>query len=167
MKARDIISTRTSLSDVLPGKNVAADTAIMDILPRLLDTSDHLLGVTDNGETIGIIDESSLLEGLNGMIVPRDDSSVIVVETSPYSYSASQIAHAVEDADVHLVDLFTSPGVGDIIKVTLRVRTTDPSAVVSSLERYGFDVSEASGSENRDVETAVERLLSLNAMLKV
>lgn len=167
MKARDVISARSAMAGTLPQKNVSAETSLIDLLPLLLDTADHRLGVTDGSEMIGIVDESSLLGGLNGMIVPRDDSSVIVVETSPYAYSASQIAHAVEDADVHLVDLFTSPGAGDIIRVTLRVRTTDPSAVVSSLERYGFEVAEASGNENRDVETAVERLLSLNAMLKV
>lgn len=167
MKARDVISPRSVKAETLPQRNVEADTALLELLPRLLDTADHRLGVTDGGELVGIIDDASLLEGLNAMFVPRDDSSIVVVETSPAGYSASQIAHAVEDADVHLVDLFTSPGQGDIIRVTLRVRTTDPSAVVSSLERYGFDVAEASGNENRDMETAVERLLSLNAMLKV
>lgn len=167
MKARDVISPRSTATASLPQRNVEADTALLDLLPRLLDTTDRRLGVTDAGEMIGIIDETSLLEGLNAMIAPRDDSSVVVVETTPMAYSASQLAQAVEDADVHLVDLFTTPGEGDSLRVTMRVRATDPSAVASSLERYGFDVTETSGPENRDVETAVERLLSLNAMLKV
>lgn len=167
MKARDIISPRSAGIPALPSRNISADTSLVDILPLLLDTSDHLLGVTEGKDLIGIIDEGSLLEGLNTMIAARDDSSIIELEISPSAYSASQIAHAVEDANVHLVDLWTVPGEGDVVKVTVRVRTNDPSSVVGSLERYGYEVITATGEENRNLETAVERLLSLNAMLKV
>lgn len=167
MKARDIISPQSAATGDVPSRNVPAETPIVDLLPRLLDTADHRLGVTDGNEMLGVVDERSLLEGLNSMISARDDSSTIVLTTTPSSYSASQIARAVEDADVHLVDLWTAPGEGDQLKVTLRVRTTDPSAVAGSLERYGFDVIETSGDENRDMETAIERILSLKTMLGV
>lgn len=167
MKARDIISPRSASAESLPHRNVSAETAVIDLLPRLLDTPDHRLGVTEGSELIGIVDEVSLLEGLNSLIAPRDDSSLVVVETTPSGYSASQLAHAVEDADVHLVDLWSTPGQGDQLLVTLRVRTADPSAVIGSLQRYGFDVVEAAGEENRSLETAVERLLSLNTLLGV
>ena len=167
MKARDIISPRSASVANLPQKNISAETAVTDVLPRLLDTPDHLLGVTEGKEMLGIIDSDSLLEGLNRLISPRDDSSTIVVETSPSAYSASQLAHAVEDANVHLVDLWTAPGADDIVRVTLRVRTSDPSEVVSSLSRYGFEVVESVGEENRSLDIAVERLLSLNTLLNV
>ena len=167
MKARDVISPRSAIAGSLPQKTVPADMAMVDLLPRLLDTADRRLGVTDGRNMIGIVDESSLLEGLNTLITPRDDSSLVTVSTSPAAYSASQLAHAVEDANVHLVDLWTSPGDQNTLEVTLRVRTSDPSGVVASLERYGFDVVEAVGEENRDLETAMERLLSLNTLLGV
>ena len=167
MKARDIISPRSAKAETLPKRNVTADTPVVDLLPRLLDTEDHRLGVTDGKKMIGIIDESSLLEGFNHLIAPRDDSSTIVVETTPSNYSASHIAQAVEDVNVHLVDLWSSPGEEDSLLVTLRVRTEDPSAVVSSLERYGYEVIEATGEENRDADLAMERLLSLKALLGV
>lgn len=167
MKARDIISPRSASAGTLPQKNISAETPVVDVLPRLLDTDDRRLGVTDGREMLGIIDTDSLIEGLGHLISARDDSSVVVVETSPAAYSASKIAHAVEDADVHLVDLWTTPGDGDTVEVTLRVRTTDPSGVVTSLERYGYDVVEAAGEENRDIDTAIERLLSLETLLKV
>lgn len=167
MKARDIISSKSASAATLPSKNVTAETPLLEILPRLLDTADHRLGVTDGKEMVGIIDETSLLLALGALITPRDDSSVIVVATSPSAYSASQIAHAVEDADVHLVDMWTSPGKAGELLVTLRVRTLDPSNVVANLDRYGFDVVEASGAENRDIDTALERLLSLNTLLNV
>lgn len=167
MKARDIISPRSAEAEVIPQKHVSADTPLVDVLPLLLDTADRRVSVTDGSEMLGIIDSESLLEGLGKMIMARDDSSMVVVETTPSAYSASHLAHAVEDADVHLVDLWTVPGEGGMIQATLRVRTSDPSGVVTSLERYGYDVVETSGGENRNMETAIERLLSLNTLLKV
>ena len=167
MKARDIISPRSASASALPQRNVAADMSMVDVLPRLLDTPDHTLGVTDGSHLLGIIDEGSLLAGLNSLISPRDDSSTIILEITPSAYSASQIAHAVEDTDVHLVDLWTSPAEGDMLRVTIRVRATDPSAVATSLERYGYQVVDAMGEENRNIDTAMERLLSLNTLLGV
>lgn len=167
MKARDIISPRVASLGTLPQKNVSAEMPLADILPRLLDTADHRLGVNDGQTMLGVIDSESMLEGLGRLIAPRDDTSTIMVATSPSAYSASQIAVAVEDADVHLVDLWTNPGEGDILNVTLRVRTTDPSGVVASLERHGFDVVDVSAMEDRNMDIAVERLLSLNTLLNV
>lgn len=167
MKARDIISPRSLAAESIPQRNIAADTALVDVLPRLLDTPDHRIGVTDGKDLIGIIDSDSLLEGLSYLISPRDDSSVIIMEMPPSAYSASHIAHAVEDADVHLVDLWTAPGKSDMLRVTLRVRSVDPSSVINSLQRYGYDIVEVESEENRNSETAIERLLSLNAMLNV
>lgn len=167
MKARDIISPQSASAASLPMRNVPAEMPVVEVLPRLLDTADRRLGVSDGNNLIGVIDAISLLEGLNNFITPRDNSSLIVLHSVPSAYSASQIAHAVEDADVHLVDLWTSPGAEDSLIVTLRVQTTDPSGVVSSLERYGYDIVEAVGEENRNMETAMERLLSLKTLLNV
>lgn len=144
-----------------------ADMPLSEILPRLLDSPDRLLGVWDSGDFIGIIDESSMLEGLNKLIIPRDDSSIITIETAPSAFSASQIAHAVEDSDTHLVDFWSAPTDNGNIAVTLRVRSSDPSATVMNLERYGYDVTYAFGNEYRDAELAAERLLGLQALLNI
>lgn len=167
MKARDILSQSAAKRALQPTRNVSAETGVLELLPLLLDTSDHLLGVTEGDRILGVVDESSLLEGLNRLIQPRDDSSTVVLSTSPTAFSASHIAHAVEDADVNLVDFWTAPSSDGQLTVTLRVTTTDPSAVAGSLERYGYEVLEASGNTNRDLDVALERILSLKAMLEV
>lgn len=153
----------------LPAMKVDSDMPLIDVLPRLLDTSERELVVTEEGEVQGIIDQTSLLEGLGRMIAPRDDSSVITVECAPEDYSASVLAHAVEDSDAHLVDLFTTPGENGNLLVTLRVRHADPTAAVRSLERYDFHVvdAHASGDVMQSVEIATERLLALQALMNV
>lgn len=167
MKARDIMSSRKYAETPLSQCRVAADMSVVDVIPRLLDASDRKLDVMDGERRLGVIDETSLIEGVGRLIAPRDDSSLVVVETTPSAYSASRIAQAVEDADTHLVDLWSVPGEDGMVRVTLRVRCEDPSAVVHSLERYDYTVVEADGNSYRDADLALERLLGLNALLNV
>lgn len=167
MKAYDVISHQSAKKAALPVRNVTADTMAIDLLPLLLDAPDRQLGVTRGDELIGVVDEVSLLEGLGRMIVARDDSSIVVVRTTPSAFSASSLAHAVEDVDTHLVDFWSTPAADGSILVTLRVRCSDPSSVVASLERYGFNVTETSSGLNRDADVAMERLLSLQTLLNV
>ena len=67
------------------------------------------------------------------------------MECRPEDYSASQLAHAVEDSDAHLVGLLSTPSDDGRLRVTLRVRHCDPSAAVHSPERYDYKVVEAYG----------------------
>lgn len=142
---------------------------LLDVIPRLLDSKNRELTVVEDGEELGIIDQTSLLEGIGRMIAARDDCSIITVECAPEDYSASILAQAVEDSDAHLVDLFSVPGENGQVKVTLRVRHSDPTAAVRSLERYDFHVIEAhsSGDTIQSIEIATERLLSLQALMNV
>lgn len=169
MTAKDILSFRKTETSPTSNSQVEAEMPLLDIIPRLLDSKNRELTVVENGEEVGIIDQTSLLEGIGRMIAPRDDCSVITVECAPEDYSASILAHAVEDSDAHLVDLFSVPGENGQVKVTLRVRHSDPSAAVRSLERYDFHVLEAhsSGDAIQSMEIATERLLSLQALMNV
>ena len=167
LKAKDVLSPIGSMIDVAPTRNVSGEMPLIDVLPRLLDSPGRLIGVEDAGEVKGVIDQTSLLEGLGRMLSPRDDSSLVTVECFPEDYSASRLAHAVEDSDAHLVDLWSVPSDDGKVRVTMRVRRLDPSATVHSLERYGYDVVDASGSEYQDATVSLERLMELNRLLSV
>lgn len=167
MRASDVLSRNPWSNVNTTGRCVDANTPVLDVLPLLLEADDRRLAVTLNNNIIGIIDSDSLLEGLGNLLSNRDDSSIIVINAAPAQYSASAIAHAVEDADAHLVDLISHPDGDNKIRVTLRVRLSDPSAAIRSLERYGFDVIEASGPHYADAEVAEERLKALQVFLNV
>lgn len=169
MTARDILSVNSANRAQFPEPKVDSMMPLLDVIPRLLDANARELTVIEEGEPIGVITESSLLEGLGNMIAARDDCSVITLDCDPADYCASIIAHAIEDTDAHLVDLFTSPGDNGRILATLRVRQSDPTAAVRSLERYDFHVIDAysSGSTIQNLEIATERLLSLQALMNV
>lgn len=169
MTAKDILSIRKPEEGKMPNSKIDSDMPLLNIIPRLLDSKKRELTVVEEGEKIGIIDESSLLEGIGRMIAARDDCSVITIECAPEDYCASVLAHAIEDSDAHLVDLLSAPGENGHIRVTLRVRHSDPTAAVRSLERYDFHVIDAhsSGDTIQSMEIATERLLALQALMNV
>lgn len=72
----------------------------------------------------------------------------LLVAVRPADYSAASVARAVEDCDVHLVNLnltsVRTPS-GDLV-VALRVDCAGADAVTRSLERYGYTVIAASGA---------------------
>ncbi|MDE6218407.1 MAG: hypothetical protein K2F64_05335 [Muribaculaceae bacterium] len=167
LTAIDIMSPNMDPEAHIPSRNVSPDTPLPDLLGKILDSPEHKIGVVDGNTLIGIIDETGMLQGLGRMIAARDDSSIICVDCDPSAYSASALAHAVEDADAHLVDLWTVPTDHDTIMATLRVRHSDPSACVHHLERYGFNVAGCRGASFADADIARERLLGLQALLNV
>ncbi len=167
MRAKDVISTKSLSTPLPPKKTVDGDMSLLEVLPLLLDSPERILGVSRDGEPVGVIDMESLLEGMGKMLAQRDDSSVITVECQPSQYSASSIAHAVEDADMHLVDLFTRPSDNGNILVTLRVRSLDPLSAISSLQRYGFTIVDSAPLADSRMAVFNERLASLQALINV
>lgn len=162
------MSPGMSAMGLTPRRRVSSEMPAIDVLPRLLDSDERMLSVVEGDELRGIIDQSSMLEGLNRMLAPRDDSSLITIECAAADYSASRIAHAVEDSDAHLVDLLSVPAEAGRVRVTLRVRRENPMATVRSLERYGYEVVAVSGADDeRESEVAMIRMLELQAMLNV
>lgn len=97
-----------------------------------------------------------LLVPVDGRLFPHNpDSSVLTVACAPADYSASRIARAVEDCDVHLLNLnVTDDDTTDgRMVVELRINRRDPSGVARSLRRYGYDVlvmSGPNGTESAD-----------------
>jgi hypothetical protein len=92
------------------------------------------------------------------------DSSHLLVACAPGDYSASAIARAVEDCDAQLLGLSLTDMRTDngrlIVSLTVGARTTE--GVTRSLERYGYDVVFARGSnDNLAYNEAIDRVNEL------
>lgn len=167
MTARDAISPIKREGALPVADSVRSDMHLLEVLPRLLESPKRLLGVYDGDTMLGVIDNASMLDALGHFIAPRFDCSVIELECTPADYSASLLARAVEDADMHLVDLISTPTDNGRLHVTLRVRCEDPAPAVLSLERYGFEITGVFGHDELRHTASLERLLALEAMLNV
>ena len=80
---------------------------------------------------------------LDRLFPAMPEASRILAACIPADYTASRIAHAVEDADAQLLNLnVTTDGVrlDNRVVFELRVNHRSPLSVSRSLERYGFEV---------------------------
>ncbi len=102
---------------------------------------------------------------------PVADSSRLLVGCSREDYSASRIAHAVEDCDAHLLNLnVTSFNTGydadtyyaDNSKFPvvfdIRVSHRNADSIMRSLERYGYTVLDTKDAPGADNDTVRERI---------
>lgn len=167
MTAKDIMAPGREYDPRSALPTVTPDLPVTDVLARLLDAPLREVGVSDGTARLGVIDQSSLLEGIGRMMPQRDECSVVTLRCLASNFSASRIALAVEDCDANLLDMLSTPLPEGEMEVTLRVALSDPSPAVRSLERYGYEVTAAHGSRFLSADVASERLMALQILLNV
>lgn len=166
-RAKDIVYPPSDSRLPAEVPSVSADTPVVDLLAPLLESPTHVLSVSDGERSLGLLTESLLLQGLAEEFASRADCAIVTLECPATDYSASRIAMAVEDSGHHLLDLWTLPRPEGHLAVSLRVQCDDPSGVVHSLERYGFEVIAVHSRNYSDAEKARERFEALQAYLNV
>ncbi len=93
-----------------------------------------------------------------------EESSTLLISCRRGDYSASRIAHAVEDCDAHLLNLNVTADSEELdnrVVAEIRVSHRNPSAVARSLERYGYEVADTDRSELADDPVLQSRLNEL------
>ncbi len=99
-----------------------------------------------------------------------EGSSHLLIGCRRSDYSASRIAHAVEDCDAHLLNLnmMTDDSQNYDMLVDIRVNRLSGEAVARSLARYGYDVLNFTpGSDSSDDSTLRRRVDELLRYLNV
>lgn len=95
---------------------------------------------------------------------PVKESCELTAECRRIDYSASAIAHAVEDADAHLLNLNVTAATAstdDRIRIDMRVSHRNGGSVARSLERYGFDIVDIREGFDTDAELMRSRINEL------
>ena len=98
-----------------------------------------------------------------------EEGSELSVACYRADFSASRIAHAVEDVDAHLLNLNVTSEVsphGEVI-VDLRVSRSNAAAVARSLERYGYRVTDIRSGSPADPSALSERVGELLVHLNI
>ncbi|MCM1022249.1 MAG: hypothetical protein NC403_08605 [Muribaculaceae bacterium] len=95
----------------------------------------------DVSSKVGLVTRESLLALCAGLFPQVQESTELTVVCPAGNYSASAIAHAVEDADAHLLNLNVIKGTqpNSVTTVELRVNHSRGLMVARSLARYGYD----------------------------
>lgn len=132
----------------------------LETLPVVDDISERCIGVIDRASAIAAV--SKLFPQLN-------EYTELTITCPPSQYSASAIAHAVEDADAHLLNLNVTAGTepDSLATVTLRVNHSRGDSVARSLQRYGYDTIEMTGDPGMFHTEMTERVNALLHYLEI
>ena len=92
------------------------------------------------------------------------DSSRFVVLCRREDYSATRIAHAIEDVGAHVLNLNVTdqkPAGDDLLAVDVRVDRQDISSIIRSVARYDFTVFGEANASTAITEAEQQRIAEL------
>lgn len=100
--------------------------------------------------------KDNIMMDFDVLFPPSADQSSLLVRCARNDYSASLLSRAVEDCDAQVLNLNVTSidGGHSQLLVALRINHRNPSPVVHSLERYGFEVMDVCS----DIEDVNERM---------
>lgn len=149
---------------------VKASTPLSLVLERMTSGDDIVAVIDDITELyVGTIDRDSLLQAVSRLFPQLNEYTELTITCPPSQYSASAIAHAVEDADAHLLNLNVTAGTepDSLATVMLRVNHSRGESVARSLQRYGYETVEMTGDPGMFHTDLAERVSSLLHYLEI
>lgn len=97
----------------------------------------------------------------------KESGSIVVLELQQRSYSLAEIARLVEQEGASILSTFVTSNPNDsLVEVTLKINRKDIHHIISTLNRFGYDVK-ASFNEEEYMESLQERLDALMSYLNV
>jgi acetoin utilization protein AcuB len=109
--------------------------------------------VNKEKELIGIITSTELLKALGDFSGANEIGGIIVLEMKRSQFSISEISRLVESNDATILHLNTTinPESG-LLTVTLHLNKKEIAAVISTFQRYEYDVVYSHGDENFETD---------------
>jgi hypothetical protein len=158
----------TMLSDAISAKRPITSASPIALLIERITSGEPVIAVVDNSIApdyyVGAADRGSVLGMMSSLFSRHNDYTELTVTCRPGNYSASSIAHAVEDADANLLNLnvLTNDHSDESTKILLRVDHSRGESVARSLARYGYDTVEISDAQQGVLSAEmIERVNSL------
>ena len=123
------------------------------------------LPVVENNKLLGLISEDALmdLESLQGA---NQRGGILVLEMWEKDYSMQQISRIIEENNAKILSTSVSPGEGGKIEVNLKLNQPDLNAIISSFERFGYNVK-ANYQESAYTEDLRKRYDELMRILNI
>jgi len=122
---------------------------LFEVARQMLAKEVRFIAVVDSSESvIGIVEKKDLLEAFTNMLNISNTGSVISVEVGKADYTLTKLVNIIEIEGAKILGLTVEniPGAEASIRISIKLNLQDTSAVISSLNRYGYVTT----SENRD-----------------
>jgi len=129
------------------------DQHLLEVVSLFGHNNIMLLPVVDTQKNYtGVLMAEDVTMALGSLFSFHREGAVIVLETTPYDYSLSQIAQIVESSDAKIVQLFVNEsGNKESLEVIIRVDQTMVHRMLQTFYRYNYTVKSVfSSTENAE-----------------
>ena len=109
--------------------------------------------INEENDLVGVITTSDLLKTLGNFAGTNEIGGIIVLEMERSQFAISEISRIVESNDATILHLNTTVHAETgMLTVTLHINKKEIAAIVSTFERYDYDVIYYFGNENFENE---------------
>lgn len=127
------------------------------------DTTVIPVVVLNQNEYVGAITINDLLKMLGNFAGADEIGGIIVLEMERLQFSISEISRIVESNDCTILHLnTTTDSVTGLLTVTLHINKREIASIISSFERYEYDVVYSFGNEKfeNEINTNYQNLMN-------
>ncbi len=133
------------------------DQHLYELVPMLASNELSVLGVVDaNGAYIGAVDQKQINMLITQSLTYRGLGAVLVMEIDEKDYTPATIARWVEENGAKVLGLMVSQLEFGKLKVNIKLNTTYVRAIIATLDRQGYRISQVylseDSNENKDHE---------------
>ncbi len=119
--------------------------------------------VINENEYLGVITINDLLKMLGNFAGADEIGGIVVLEMERSQFSISEISRIVESNDCTILHLNTTiDSVTGLLTVTLHINKREIASIISSFERYEYDVVYSFGNEKfeNEINTNYQNLMN-------
>jgi len=121
---------------------VTSDQHVYEIIELASKQKLTIIPVLDDQKNyLGVITIADLMHYFADLSAFKNPGAIIILSLTMKDYSLSEIAQIVESNDVKILSLYVSqPDESMEIDVTLKLNTTDISAIIQTFNRYDYTI---------------------------
>lgn len=130
------------------GTSVQANDHFLKAIQIAVQNSLSIVPVVEDAQILGIVTYTDLLRNASEFMSLDEPGALIVLEIEGKDYSLNEINRIVESNDAQITQLntYVDPDTG-ITQVTVRVNKVEVSDIISSFQRYEYNVKYYFGEE--------------------
>ncbi len=114
--------------------------------------------LNNNNKYIGIITLHTLVQQFAKLTAVENHGAVFILCVDYFDYSLSQIANIIESNGAKILSLYvTNKDNINELDITIKINTSDFSAIHRTLERYGYDIKASYSKKDKVKEMLDER----------
>jgi acetoin utilization protein AcuB len=145
------------------GTSVQANDHFLKAIQTAVVNKLSIVPVVEEKQLVGIVTYNDLLRNASDFLSLNQPGALIVLEMDTRNYSFSEINRIVESNDAQITQLntYTDPETG-ITQVTIRLSKLEVSDIVSTFQRYEYNVKYYFGEElyENELRTNYDNLMN-------